>query len=49
MGHGFMMAPVVGKRIAESLAQGVSDPMLDRWKLRRYKEGKLLSEGMILG
>jgi sarcosine oxidase subunit beta len=48
MGHGFMMAPVVGKRLAESIA-GVHVPEFDRWSLRRFKEGKLLSEGMIIG
>jgi sarcosine oxidase subunit beta len=49
MGHGFMMAPVVGKRMAEQIAKKTPDPFLDRWKLRRYAEGKLLSEGMIIG
>jgi sarcosine oxidase subunit beta len=49
MGHGFMMAPVVGQRIAAVLAGGPPDPILDRWSLRRFKEGKLLDEGMILG
>jgi sarcosine oxidase subunit beta len=48
MGHGFMMAPVVGKRLAESIAGG-RVPEFDRWSLRRFKEGKLLSEGMIIG
>jgi sarcosine oxidase subunit beta len=49
MGHGFMMAPVVGKRMAEQIARNTPDPFLDRWRLRRYAEGKLLSEGMIIG
>jgi sarcosine oxidase subunit beta len=52
MGHGFMMAPVVGKLIAEHIAKG-SDapdlPLFERWNLRRFKEGKLLSESMIIG
>jgi sarcosine oxidase subunit beta len=48
MGHGFMMAPVVGKRVAESIA-GEAVPEFERWNLRRFKEGKLLSEGMIIG
>jgi sarcosine oxidase subunit beta len=48
MGHGFMMAPVVGKRLADSIA-GDPVPEFDRWRLRRFKEGKLLSEGMIIG
>ncbi len=52
MGHGFMMAPVVGKLIAEYIAAGDEEPhipMFDRWNLRRFKEGKLLSESMIIG
>jgi sarcosine oxidase, subunit beta len=49
MGHGFMMAPVVGKLIAENAISGKPTPLFERWSLRRYKEGKLLSEAMILG
>jgi sarcosine oxidase, subunit beta len=49
VGHGFMMAPVVGKLLAALIADGSSTPELERWHLRRFKEGKLLSEGMILG
>lgn len=52
MGHGFMMAPVVGKLIAEHIAKGDDAPdlpMFERWNLRRFKEGKLLSESMIIG
>jgi sarcosine oxidase subunit beta len=49
MGHGFMMAPVVGKLLAELIAEGSSLPVLERWNLRRFREGKLLSEGMIIG
>ncbi len=49
MGHGFMMAPVVGKLIAEHIARGTELAMFDRWNLRRFKEGRLLSEAMIIG
>ncbi|HEY8076181.1 MAG TPA: FAD-binding oxidoreductase [Labilithrix sp.] len=49
MGHGFMMAPVMGKLIAENIARGTHLPMFDRWNLRRFAEGKLLSEAMIIG
>jgi sarcosine oxidase subunit beta len=49
MGHGFMMAPVVGKRLAHVIAKGAEEPLFERWNLRRFAEGKLLSEGMILG
>jgi sarcosine oxidase, subunit beta len=49
MGHGFMMAPIVGKLIAEHIAEGTSSELFDRWNLRRFKEGKLLHEAMIIG
>jgi sarcosine oxidase subunit beta len=49
MGHGFMMAPVVGKLIAQFIVDGTPLPMFERWNLRRFKEGKLLSESMIIG
>jgi sarcosine oxidase subunit beta len=49
MGHGFMMAPVMGKLLAQLVGGGASTPLLDQWNLRRFKEGKLLSEAMIIG
>jgi heterotetrameric sarcosine oxidase beta subunit len=49
MGHGFMMAPVMGRLLAQHVAEGTDLPMLDRWNLRRFESGKLLSEGMIIG
>jgi sarcosine oxidase subunit beta len=49
MGHGFMMAPVVGHLLAQSIDEGRVHPMFEQWNLRRFREGKLLSEGMIIG
>jgi sarcosine oxidase, subunit beta len=49
MGHGFMMAPVMGKLLAQHIAERTELPMFERWNLRRFKEGKLLSESMIIG
>lgn len=49
MGHGFMMAPVMGRLIAQHIAKRTDLPMFDRWNLRRFKEGRLLSEAMIIG
>ncbi|CAN5193616.1 FAD-binding oxidoreductase [soil metagenome] len=53
MGHGFMMAPVMGKRIAEHILGTQSEEttaLLERWNLRRFKEGRMLStEAMIIG
>jgi sarcosine oxidase subunit beta len=49
MGHGFMMAPVMGKLLAQHIAEGNDLPLFERWNLRRYKTGKLLTESMIIG
>lgn len=49
MGHGFMMAPVMGKLLAQHIAEGSDLPLFERWNLRRYKTGKLLTESMIIG
>jgi len=49
MGHGFMMAPVMGKKLARHLVFGEDQALFDRWNLRRYETGELLSETMILG
>jgi sarcosine oxidase subunit beta len=49
MGHGFMMAPVMGKLIAQYLERRELLPLFQRWNLRRFREGRLLSEGMIIG
>ena len=49
MGHGFMMAPVMGKRVAEHLVRGAHRELFERWSLTRYRTGKLLEETMILG
>ncbi|MDQ3036199.1 MAG: FAD-binding oxidoreductase [Myxococcota bacterium] len=49
MGHGFMMAPVMGELFARWLRSGDEKELFERWNLRRYREGKLLSETMILG
>ncbi|EYF01292.1 NAD(P)/FAD-dependent oxidoreductase [Chondromyces apiculatus] len=49
MGHGFMMAPVMGRLLAEHVAGGPDTPLLQKWNLRRFKEGRLLTESMIIG
>lgn len=49
MGHGFMMAPVVGKRLAALIAHGTSSPELEAWRLGRFREGRMLSGEMIIG
>jgi sarcosine oxidase, subunit beta len=49
MGHGFMMAPVVGQRIAAHIARGTGGELFERWSLNRFATGRLLKEGMIIG
>lgn len=49
MGHGFMMSPVMGQRIADHIGAKKQDELIEQWNLRRFKEGKLLNEAMIIG
>ena len=49
MGHGFMMAPAVGKRLARAIATGETPEPFGAWAFRRFKLGTTLSEGMIIG
>lgn len=50
MGHGFMMAPVIGKLLAEEILRPTGEGLFKQWNLRRYKEGKTLKgEAMIIG
>jgi len=49
MGHGFMMAPVMGELYARWLRHGEGGALFDRWNLRRFREGRRLDESMILG
>ncbi|MFO0569507.1 MAG: FAD-binding oxidoreductase [Polyangiaceae bacterium] len=49
MGHGFMMAPVIGKLMGQVVAGGPVPEVFEKWNLRRFSEGRLLSEGMIIG
>ena len=43
------MAPVMGELYAKYLLRGEEKELFDRWNLRRYREGRLLDESMILG
>lgn len=49
MGHGFMMAPVMGEIFARWLVRGKERELFERWNLRRFAQGRLLRETMILG
>jgi sarcosine oxidase, subunit beta len=47
-GHGFMLAPAVGRIIAESLIDGREDPALSVLDARRFAEGRLVPEPQIV-
>jgi len=49
MGHGFMMAPVVGRLYAEWLARGTQPVFAHKWRLSRFAEGDIEREEMIIG
>ncbi|HLV20392.1 MAG TPA: FAD-dependent oxidoreductase, partial [Polyangiaceae bacterium] len=49
MGHGFMMAPILGQLVARQIATGVTDAAIADWNLARFERGQLLDEGMIIG
>src|SRR5205814_467150 len=49
MGHGFMMAPAVGKRLAHAIISGETPEPFGDWALRRFKLGTAVSEAMIIG
>ncbi len=49
-GHGFMMAPAVGRIVARWLALGETHPMLERWDPGRFARGDIRRrEDMIIG
>ena len=48
VGHGFMMAPAVGRRMAAWMG-GAKDEIFDRYNLRRFAEGRLIEETFIIG
>jgi sarcosine oxidase subunit beta len=49
MGHGFMMAPAVGKRLARAIATGTTPEPFGAWAYRRFKDGTAVTEAMIIG
>ncbi len=49
VGHGFMMAPIIGQLYAEWLTGGERHEVFERGRLSRFAEGKLEHEDMILG
>ena len=48
VGHGFMMAPAVGRRMAEWMG-GEKDELFERFTVRRFAEGRMERETFIIG
>jgi len=48
VGHGFMMAPAMARRMAEWMG-GAKDEIFERFNLRRFAEGRLEQETFIIG
>ena len=47
-GHGFMIAPAVGRIVADALLTGRRDPALDAFALDRFARGSLAPELQIV-
>jgi sarcosine oxidase subunit beta len=47
-GHGFMMAPAVGRILADAILEGRFDSALDSFALGRFERGNLLPELQIV-
>jgi sarcosine oxidase subunit beta len=48
VGHGFMMAPAVARRMADWMG-GAEDELFTRFTLQRFLDGRLEQEAMIIG
>lgn len=48
-GHGFMLAPAVGKYMAILLEEEKLHPIIEPFSLNRFREGKLIREELIIG
>ncbi|MEN6388511.1 MAG: FAD-binding oxidoreductase [Candidatus Cryosericum sp.] len=48
-GHGFMMGPIVGRLLAEYIADGKPSIDIDHYNFRRFARGELLTEKAVIG
>lgn len=48
-GHGFMLAPVIGKLAAEWILRKVDHPIFSRYDLGRFARGELQKETFVIG
>ncbi|HET6345002.1 MAG TPA: FAD-binding oxidoreductase, partial [Myxococcota bacterium] len=52
VGHGFMMAPAVGRRVGAYIARGQGDPIFETYRLSRFQDARgsaVPRETMIIG
>ncbi|MGN6798073.1 MAG: NAD(P)/FAD-dependent oxidoreductase, partial [Gaiellaceae bacterium] len=47
-GHGFMMAPVIGRMVAEAICENRIDPLLEQLHLRRFARGSVETETAVV-
>ena len=48
-GHGFMMGPIVGRLLAEYIADGRPSIDIEHYNFRRFARGELLTEKAVIG
>ncbi len=48
-GHGFMMAPVIGKMTAEWILRKVDHPIFQKYDLGRFERGEVKKETLVIG
>jgi sarcosine oxidase subunit beta len=47
-GHGFMMAPAIGRMVSEAIIDGRRDPLLDQLHLKRFADGTVDPETAVV-
>ncbi|RLG63837.1 FAD-binding oxidoreductase, partial [archaeon] len=48
-GHGFMVAPMVAKLIAELIVEGKTSLPIESLNLKRFREGRVIKEASVVG
>ncbi len=48
-GHGFMLGPVTGRRMANYITTGRSDEIIDSLSLDRFESGDIQADGFVVG
>jgi sarcosine oxidase subunit beta len=47
-GHGFMIAPEVGRAVADLLLRGSADPVFDELRPERFEAGEPVRETLVI-